>query len=218
MVVALTFTEGGRNKLGIISAVLSILLSFSGFCLIIIGIYIQVKVNDQLILLENYNDGLLPNFLISVGTLMFIIDGLMSKFAYDTGFADTSNKFRLAMVPLIVVMSVFCIVVLVASITVSTHRESIESGLHGGLTRAMKRYKDNMEIKVTLDILQMGSRCCGSKSYKDWFKIGWVNPEFVDKAKFGKYVFGDELSLTFFLIIISLSNCIYYNYCLNEII
>jgi len=188
MVLPITFKERGRNSLAIISAVLCIVLSFLGLCLIVVGIYIQLEVNDQLLLLKGYNDGLLPNFLIAVGALMVIINGVTTKFAYDTGFAETSDKYRLALMPIVVVMVLFSLVVLTASITTYAHRGTVEKALHGGLQGAMKRYKDNLNVKITIDRLQMESKCCGSKSFKDWFEIGWINTKFVDSSKFSEYV------------------------------
>lgn len=182
MVLPITFSEKGRNGLGIISTVLSILLSFLGLCLIIVGIYIQVRINDQLLLLKDYNDGLLPNFLISVGTLMLILNTITAKFAYDTGFAETSDKFRLALMPLLVIMALITVVIFSASMTTFGHKGSVEDALHGGLMSAMKRYKKNLHVKLAIDRLQMTSRCCGSKSFKDWFEVSWVSSKFVEAS------------------------------------
>lgn len=188
MVLAITLTESARNKIGIVCAGLCIGLSFLGLCLIAVGIYIQVRINDQLMLLQDYNDGLLPNFLISVGTLMMILNGVTAKFAYDSGFAETSDKFRLALVPVLVVMFLLSWVILAASLTTYAHRGSVEEALMNGILGAMKRYKNNVNVKSAIDRIQMKSRCCGSRTFKDWFSVGWINPEFVDTSKFAAYV------------------------------
>jgi len=182
MVFPITFSESGRNKLGIISALMCAILVLAGLCLIFVGIYIQININDELILLESYNDGLLPNFLMCLGVLMIIINAVTAKFAYDSGFAETSEKYRMAMLPMSVVMFIFIWVILSASITAFAHRASVEDALHNGITDAMKRYKTTVVVKEALDRLQMFSRCCGSRSYKDWFKTGWINLKYVNKS------------------------------------
>ncbi|XP_052766894.1 photoreceptor outer segment membrane glycoprotein 2-like [Mya arenaria] len=180
MVFPITFSEIGRNKLAIVSAILCALLALSGLCLICVGLYIQVTINDELILLENYNDGMLPNFLISVGVIMIILNTVTAKFAYDSGFASTSEKYRLAMMPMLVVMFLFIWIILAASIISFAHRSSVEDALHDGIKDAMRRYKNTLPVKKSLDRLQMDVRCCGSRSFKDWFKIGWINMDYVN--------------------------------------
>lgn len=182
MLVSINLTEDARNKLGLVTAILCAVLSCAGLCVIIIGLFIQVHINDALILLESNNSNILPHFMVSVGTLMFIINGVTIKFAYDCGYASTREKFRLVLVPLLVVMFLFIWVILAAGILAFAHRADVEDALHDGLHDSMKRYKDNLAVKVKIDRIQIRSRCCGSRSYKDWFNIGWVNTEYVDKT------------------------------------
>lgn len=150
MVFPITLSENARNKLGVIITVLCVILAVAGLCLIFAAIYIQVHINNKLILLESYNDGLLPNFLISVGTLMIIINAITAKFAYDTAFAVTSDKFRLALMPVVVIMFLFIWIVLAASILSFAHKASVNKALHVGLLDAMKRYKKNLKVKGTV--------------------------------------------------------------------
>lgn len=180
MVVSIILKEKGRNRLGVLTAILCAVLALAGLCVICVGIYIQLHISDRLILLESYGSGVVPHFLVSVGAIMFLLNGLTVKFAYDCGFANTSEKFRLVLIPILIAMFLFIWVMLAASITTLSMREGIEDALHGGLRDAMKRYKNNLPVKVTIDRMQMISKCCGSRSYKDWFEIGWINTDFVD--------------------------------------
>jgi len=52
--------------------------------------------------------------------------------------------------------------------------------LQGGLTKSMRRYRDNVDVKRTLDRLQSVYECCGDNAYTDWFRVSWVPDEFVD--------------------------------------
>jgi hypothetical protein len=180
MVVSIVLKEKGRNRLGVLTAILSAVLALAGFCIIFVGLYIQLHITDQLILLESYGSGVLPHFIVSVGVIMFLINGATVKFAYDSGFAETSEKFRLVLIPVLIVMFLFIWVILAAAIMTLSMRGDVEDALHAGLKGAMKRYKKNLPVKVTIDKMQMVMRCCGSRSYKDWFEVGWINTEYVD--------------------------------------
>ena len=181
MVLAIKISQNSREKLGLVICIACTILAACGLIIIGLAIYMQIHINDQLILLESYNSGMLPHFLISVGTLMILLNGVSTKIAYDAGFANTSERFRIALVPLLIILALFCIIIMSAGIVCLTHRSSVEEALHNGLKDAMKRYKNNLKVKVTLDKLQMKTRCCGSRSYQDWFNIGWVNTDYVNK-------------------------------------
>ena len=180
MVVAIKVSQNTREKLGLVILIVCTLLACCGIFVIGLAIYMQIHINNELILLESFNSGMLPHFLISVGTLMILLNVISAKIGYDSGFSNTSEKFRMALVPLLVILALFSIVVMSAGIVCLTHRATIEEALHDGLKDAMKRYKDNINVKVAIDKLQMKSRCCGSRSYMDWFNIAWINTDFVN--------------------------------------
>lgn len=47
---------------------------------------------------------------------------------------------------------------------------------------SMRRYRDNITMKQTIDKLQSHYECCGDTSYTDWFRLSWVPLEFVDTS------------------------------------
>ena len=180
MVLPMKLSQSTRQKLGLNVCGSCVILAVCGVIVIGLGVYMQININNQLILLESYNSGMLPHFLISIGTLMILLNAVAAKIGFDAGYSNTSERIRLVLVPLLAILAIFCIVIMSAAIVCFSHRASIEEALHNGLKDSMKRYKNNLNVKVTLDKLQMKSRCCGSRSYKDWFNIGWINTDFVD--------------------------------------
>ena len=186
MCFTINLSEDGRNRLGIVVAIFNFILFLAGISLILLGIYVQVYVNDELILLESYSSGVLPNFIVSVGTIMFLLNLICAKIAYDSGFDVTRDKYRMALLPTVVLLLLFCIVIMSAGITCLSYRKSVEEALHDGLMDSMKRYKENRPVKITLDKLQMFSRCCGSRSYKDWFLVSWIDTDNVDKKSLSR--------------------------------
>ena len=180
MVLPMKISQNTREKLGLIVCIAYAVLAACGGVVIGLGVYMQIHINNQLILLESYNSGMLPHFLISIGTLMVLLNSIAAKIGFDAGYSDTSERIRMVLVPLVAILAILCIVIMSAGIVCFSHSASIEEALHNGLKDSMKRYKNNINVKVTLDKLQMRSRCCGSRSYKDWFNVGWINIEFVD--------------------------------------
>ena len=49
------------------------------------------------------------------------------------------------------------------------------------LNRAMFHYKNDIKWKTKVDEMQLSYRCCGVKSYKDWFRYSWVEKTNVAK-------------------------------------
>ena len=182
MVVAFTLSESTRNQMGVLLLILFASLAFVGLCLIFVGIHVQIHINNELLLLESYNSGLLPNFIGSIGSIMFLLNGASAKLAYDSGFASTREKFRMTLLPVIATLFLFSWVILAAGITCLASGHNIEDALHDGLRDAMKRYGSNKAIKVTIDNMQMKSRCCGSRSYKDWFSTAWTHTKYINPA------------------------------------
>ena len=180
MVVAIKVSQNSREKLGIIICIICALLAGCGLVVIGLAIYMQIHINNELILLESFNSGMLPHFLISVGTLMILLNVVSAKIAFDCGYSNTSEKFRMALLPLLAILAAFCIIIMTAGILCFTHRDTIDEALHTGLKDAMKRYKDNLTVKVAIDKLQMKSHCCGSRSYMDWFNIAWINTDYIN--------------------------------------
>lgn len=50
------------------------------------------------------------------------------------------------------------------------------------MSTSMRRYRDNIEVKQNVDLLQSGYECCGDNKYTDWFRVSWVADEFVDTS------------------------------------
>ncbi|XP_049857789.1 peripherin-2-like [Schistocerca gregaria] len=58
----------------------------------------------------------------------------------------------------------------------------------------MKEYATNAQMKSSIDILQITFKCCGSKSYKEWFYVSWFDPQLggVELEKWSTYESGNE--------------------------
>ncbi|KAL3874925.1 hypothetical protein ACJMK2_037877 [Sinanodonta woodiana] len=175
MCISCKISEDVREKLGIAASVLGVLLCICGLFLIFTGVYIKFEIDDQVMLLEGYRTGMLPHFLVSIGTLAACLNGIGSKIAYDCGHSETRGRFQQILLFFIIVMFLFCWVILAGGIVSITHGGNIETAFERGLKSAMERYSHELPVKQTIDKLQMSMHCCGSSSYKDWFTVDWIN-------------------------------------------
>jgi hypothetical protein len=50
------------------------------------------------------------------------------------------------------------------------------------MSGAMDAYRTKSETKKAIDRLQMDNRCCGAKVYSEWFRVAWIDAEYIDKT------------------------------------
>lgn len=173
-------SEAGRGRLGMASCIIHGLLAIFGLCLAACGGYMKYELDSKLMILEGYNTDTLPYYFVTVGGLMFLINSLVSKASYDSSEPETRARFQNFLVFFLVLLFILIWLIFAASMLCFSHRYVIEQSFKNGLFSVMKRYKTDMTIKVTIDDLQLRYRCCGSNSYTDWFKINWVNEDFIN--------------------------------------
>ena len=180
MCITIGISESGRNKLGLSITVLDGILSVCGLVLVCLAVYMNVHLESKMALMEGYDTGTLPYFLLVVGLLMFVMNALFAKAAHDSAFPDSRATFQNLLVLFLALKFVLVWVVLAGSIMSFTHQAVIRESFRNGMTAVMKRYKPDLSAKVMMDQLQTSYRCCGSNTYADWFTINWVNEEFLN--------------------------------------
>ncbi|XP_046571098.1 photoreceptor outer segment membrane glycoprotein 2-like isoform X2 [Haliotis rubra] len=180
MCVRFKFSETVRERLGIVTGVLHLLLALFGLTLICFSIYMKVRIESKMLLLENYSSDTLPYFLISVGCLMFVIHSFGTKISFDCASVETRQRFRNVFVCFFVTLCVLSLFVMAAGCMCFAHRGIIQTSLHQGLYTALKMYKSDQGIKAAVDRLQLDFRCCGSKIYSDWFHVSWVSNKYLN--------------------------------------
>ncbi|KAK3091183.1 hypothetical protein FSP39_017799 [Pinctada imbricata] len=180
MCLTIRISESGRQKLGLTVAVLNGLLSLTGLALIGIGAYMNIHLESKMALMEGYDSGTLPYFLITLGLLMFVLDGLFAKAGYDCAYPESRSRFQNLLILFILMKFVLIWVILAGSIMSFTHQAVIRESFRNGLTAIMKRYKTDKSAKMMMDQVQISYKCCGSNTYLDWLTTNWINEEFLD--------------------------------------
>jgi len=173
-------SESVREKLALGIVVLDFLLALFGVTVIGLAIFVKVHLESRMTLMNGYDAEVLPNFLITVGVFMFVIDLATAKLAYDAAYIETRSRVRHLLLVAVVIAFILVWFVLAGSILCFTHRGVIEDSLQNGFKSIMKKYKNDLMSKVTMDRLQQQFQCCGSNSYRDWFRVNWVNEDFLN--------------------------------------
>ncbi|XP_071081312.1 photoreceptor outer segment membrane glycoprotein 2-like [Haliotis cracherodii] len=180
MCVRFKFSETVRERISILTGILQLLLALFGLTLICFSIYMKVRIESKMMLLESYSSGTLPYFLISVGCLMFVIHSFGAKISFDCSSVETRGRFRNVFVCFFVTLCVLSLIVMAAGCMCFAHMGIIQDSLHQGLYTALKMYKSDQGIKEAVDRLQLDFRCCASKTYRDWFHVSWISNKYIN--------------------------------------
>ncbi|XP_055956988.1 photoreceptor outer segment membrane glycoprotein 2-like [Patella vulgata] len=160
----------------------------------------KFKVEVRTIILENYDTGILPHMLVSIGCLLFVFHIIGAKISNDCGHAESRRTFHNMMMCFIVLLAAMSIVLIAGGSMCFAHRNFLGDAFKKGLLSSMKLYKENETVKEMIDRTQLEFRCCGSTSYKDWFEVSWINgedinmehPDVQSNLKHGNY-YGDDV-------------------------
>ncbi|CAH1793003.1 unnamed protein product [Owenia fusiformis] len=180
-VLAILFTEKGRQTLGQVAAGFHALLAVFGVAVVLMGVYLGSKIEVRINILVDYDHyNLLPHMLISVGSILIFLHIIGAKICYDCGFYDTRSRFESVMVLYMVIMLTFQIIIISAGSMCFSHTHMLRHSFNHGIMKSSKNYKNSLQVKRTIDTLNLEYKCCGVGNYTDWFKISWINNEFLD--------------------------------------
>ncbi|XP_069116530.1 uncharacterized protein [Argopecten irradians] len=170
-------SAGVREKLAIAIGVLNCSIALFGIALIGMAIYMKISIESRMTLLDGYDTGVLPHFLLAVGIKVVVFHVITFKIVYDCSSYESSRNCVNFLFLAVILSFILVWFLLAGGIMCFSHCSVIEESLQNGLNSVMKRYKTDMPSKVTLDKLQQEYYCCGSNGYSDWFDINWVNEE-----------------------------------------
>ncbi|XP_066601446.1 uncharacterized protein [Prorops nasuta] len=64
--------------------------------------------------------------------------------------------------------------IIAANTAIILYSATFQKKARDGLTEAIGNYATDLSAKARLDVLQIEFRCCGSDSYRDWFRVPWL--------------------------------------------
>ncbi|ESO86140.1 hypothetical protein LOTGIDRAFT_235513 [Lottia gigantea] len=173
-------SELTRNCLGVLIAILCVVMTAFGFCVICGAVFLKLHMDNWTVLFHEYDPKILFISLLTVGCVIFLLHIYGTKLGYATGFVETREAYQIGFMPLMVFMVLLIVGMVVTGALCLVHRDWLAEGFRNGMLSRIKMYRDDMHVKSVIDELQMRYKCCGSLSYKDWFDVSWIGKGFVD--------------------------------------
>ncbi|KAA0711393.1 Photoreceptor outer segment membrane glycoprotein 2 CRDS2 [Triplophysa tibetana] len=187
-VLPVKFTKTKRDKLAQLLWVLNWISVVTGIILFSLGVFLKVEINKRQDLMAERQLQSVPNMLIAVGLIACGINFLGGKICYDC--VDTSKflRWKLVMLPYIILTFFFTLSILVGGLMCYSLHGQLEESLMLGLREAMRYYKDTDTpgrcfLKRTVDLLQIQFQCCGNEGHRDWFQIQWISNRYLDMSR-----------------------------------
>uniref|UniRef100_A0A8B9P3J9 Uncharacterized protein n=1 Tax=Apteryx owenii TaxID=8824 RepID=A0A8B9P3J9_APTOW len=162
-VLKVKFTKTKRDKLAQILWILNWVSVLSGIILFSLGLFLKIEIKKHNEVMAKGDINSVPNMLISVGVIACIINFLGSKICYDCSDANKFSRWKLVMLPYIVCTFCFTFCILVG-----------DTDIPGRC----------FFLKKTVDMLQIGFRCCGNNEVLDRLKSNIDGKFLVDGVPF----------------------------------
>ena len=180
MILAISLTESGRQNLSVLLLLLHSISSLGGAGLCTVGVFLRFSLKDKVTLVEGYDGNVLPIVLMTVGSLVALVNIVGGKVSFDISNPIRRKRLRCLLIVLIVLLLIVKVLLLTAGIMCFVHRRHLSRSFHHGLIKAIGKYQDDYVLKHEIDLLQMQYWCCGNNGYEDWFDIQWINNNFLD--------------------------------------
>ncbi|XP_072165274.1 photoreceptor outer segment membrane glycoprotein 2-like [Diadema setosum] len=179
-------TEECRQRLSSFLIILLALGVLGGVALIGLALYIRIRIRSKASLLEGYDFDQLPITLLTVGGVTVLFDLIAAKIASDISDSSRREKLRYVMLGMVVILSLVDTGLLVGGCMAFIQRSLLTKSLNNGLITAMREYKNDIKLKVEMDLVQMEFGCCGNNGYEDWFEIQWINDNYLNRQSIGR--------------------------------
>ncbi|XP_022081594.1 uncharacterized protein LOC110974327 [Acanthaster planci] len=181
-VLPIQISENRRQKLCTILWVVHWMSALCGLSLISIGLYIKIRIQDKVNLVEGYNGNSLPWMLITIGVITTVIDLAGGQLCQKVADISRRERLRALLLPYLFLFLALNVCIFVAGCMCFSHRLHLHHSFHRGLIKAMKNYKDKEAVKREINQLQVEFECCGNEGYEDWFALQWIADDYLDKT------------------------------------
>lgn len=179
-VPSIKFTEEGRVRLLYALAILNWICMFFDLALLGFGAYIKLAVQRYYSLVTSYDGDTLPYMLVGLGLAAAVLNGIAGAILFLQVGLEKRKTLSIVTLVLIFCNLLVIVALLAAGMMCFTHIKHLSASFKGGLMEAMKKYKDDQQIKEEFDLLQLTFACCGNEKYTDWFHIPWIHTDYLN--------------------------------------
>ncbi|KAL3874447.1 hypothetical protein ACJMK2_037459 [Sinanodonta woodiana] len=153
------------------------------FTVLALGGLIESNIRNKIRFIENYNGAILPALLLSIGATSVIAHFVCGKICWTNHNPIRRRLWSRYLLPAMIVSTVIFLLELVSGVLCYSHVTELDKSLKSGILTNMKDYKDDVNVKEEIDVLQIELSCCGSVAYTDWFRTAWIHEDYLNDAK-----------------------------------
>ncbi|XP_067386005.1 CD63 antigen isoform X2 [Emydura macquarii macquarii] len=154
--------DGGMKCLKFLLFFFNFVFWLCGIALIVIGIYVQIELNNTLLMHSASASGA-PIVIIAVGVVIFFVAFFGCCGAWKENYCMVTT--------FAVLLTLIFLVEIAAAIAGYIFKDKVRSLLQEGLEDSLPKYNKDQLIRNTIDDLQKHYSCCGASNYTDWFSI-----------------------------------------------
>ncbi|XP_038046901.1 photoreceptor outer segment membrane glycoprotein 2-like [Patiria miniata] len=180
-IVPVQISETARQRLCTGLWIVHWICAIYGLTIVSIGVYIRIRIQDKVKLIEGYDGNTLPLMLIAVGFITTVVDLAGGKLCDSVANINRRQKLKSLLLPYLLLLLVLNACIFIAGCMCFVHRFHLHDSFNRGLTKAMKHYKSNETVKYEINQLQVDFECCGNNGYEDWFAVQWIGTEYLSE-------------------------------------
>ncbi|XP_052269349.1 peripherin-2-like isoform X2 [Dreissena polymorpha] len=177
------FTEVGRARLAKFLGIAHWICILPSLLCLLTALFVQTTIEDKIFFLENYNGAVLPGFLVFTGFYGLLAHILCGKAIFSNRIVTKRKKWMAFLLPALIATFVIFLAEFIGGIMCVVHMKDMRKSFDAGIWKSMRAYKNDATAKESLDVLQMSYKCCGSRSYSDYFSVEWIHPDFISTSQ-----------------------------------
>ncbi|XP_060571339.1 peripherin-2-like [Ruditapes philippinarum] len=181
--LALKFSEEKRRNLAIFIAISHWMCMLPASVCLLLGILIYIDISNKISFIEDHIGNVVPFFIAFSGFFGLFCHIFCGTVAFSNRTSVKQDKWKKLLLPALIATVLLFLLELITGIMCIVHFQGMKDSFITGIKRAMSSYKDRVTVKAEVDTMQISFECCGIRSYKDWFYVTWMQPEFVSSKK-----------------------------------
>ncbi|XP_030052646.1 CD63 antigen [Microcaecilia unicolor] len=153
--------EGGMKCVKFLVFFFNFLFWICGIALIAIGVYVQVQLNNSVII-KNASSSGAPIVIIVVGVVIFFVSFFGCCGAWKENYCMVTT--------FAILLTLIFLVEIAAAIAGYVFKDQVNSFFDASFKDGMSKYNATKDIEEALDDIQRSFNCCGAANYTDWYQ------------------------------------------------
>nr|CAD7417329.1 unnamed protein product [Timema poppensis] len=138
----------------------------------------KVSVGDYINMISAYDGSLIAGVLAVIAVLATASHGFGAYVNFKLFPNGTKARIQNLLFLNSITTCVLFVAIVCSMLVCVFHSRHMKNNIHNGIVNGMNKYGQDKSAKVQIDALQIRFKCCGSKSFKEWFYITWLSPKF----------------------------------------